>query len=151
MSPAGYTELFFLDEAVALAAGHRPCAECRRTAWEAFCAAWKAAHGGPARAPALDAALHAARVGRGRRQIRHTAPVETLPDGAFALHAGRPCLVRGDAVLPFAPGGYGAALPRPSGSVEVLTPAPTVAALAAGYAPALHPSCDPDRVRRVAP
>jgi len=142
MSPASYTELFFLDEAVALAVGHRPCAECRHAAWGAFRAAWAEAHGGPARAGQIDAALHAARIGQDRRQIRHAAPMDALPDGAFVRHDGWPCLVRADALRPFSPGGYGPPLPRPPGTAQVLTPAPTVAALASGYAPALHPSAD---------
>jgi hypothetical protein len=79
-------------------------------------------------------------VRRDRRQLRHSAPWAGLPDGAFALVDGRPALVRGDAVLPYAPAGYGAPLRRPDGAAKVLTPAPTVAALTAGYCPALHPT-----------
>lgn len=141
MSPGRYTELFFLDEAVALAAGHRPCAECRRADWLRFLDAWERAHGERPSAPALDAALHAARVERGsRRQRRHAAPWDALPDGTFALSGGVPGLVRGARLHPFGPEGYLPALPRPQGGEAlVLTPAPTVAALRAGYVAALHP------------
>jgi hypothetical protein len=140
MAPGRYTELFFLDEAVALAAGHRPCAECRRADWLRFMDAWEAAHGERPRAAALDRQLHAARVRRDRSQVRHAAPWEVLPDGAFALDAGEPCLTLGDRVVPFGPEGYGRARPRPEGEAEVLTPAPLVAVLAAGYRPLLHPA-----------
>jgi hypothetical protein len=79
-------------------------------------------------------------VTRDRAQIRHAAALETLPDGVFVLAEGQTCLVLGDALRPFAPGGYGAPKRRGEGRVTVLTPAPTVAALAAGYRPVLHPS-----------
>lgn len=92
MAPNRYTELFFLDEAVALAAGHRPCAECRRADFNAF----RAAFGPDLSAPEIDAALHRARVDRGtRRQIRHEAPLGRLPDGGFILYEGAAHLVRG--------------------------------------------------------
>ena len=134
----GYTELFFLDEAVALAAGHRPCAECRRAAFAAFRDAFAEAHG-PARAPAIDAALHPARVRRDRSQLTARVAMAEVPAGAFVM-AGGPALVAGDAVLPWRPEGYGPPSPRPRGEVEVLTPVPTLGALRAGYAPRLHPS-----------
>lgn len=136
MPPGRWTALFFLDEAVALAAGHRPCAACRRAAFRAFRAAWAAAHGVRPLA-ADDAALHAARLAGPWR----TADAAALPDGAFVLDAGgTPCLLDGARMLPFAPAGYGPARPRAPGPALVLTPAPTLAALAAGYRPALHPS-----------
>ncbi|MEQ9259856.1 MAG: hypothetical protein RIG84_12260 [Roseovarius sp.] len=139
MAPGRYTELFFLDEAVALAAGHRPCAECRRDAYRQFRALWAAAHG-ESDLKTADRMLHRARVARNRAQIRHEAPAATLPDGAFILHAGAPCLVLGPRILRYTAGGYTAALPRPRGIATVLTPAPTRAVLAQGYRPALHPS-----------
>jgi hypothetical protein len=87
MSPRRYTELFFLDEAVALAAGHRPCAECRRCRFSAFLDAWVAGTGHdvpPPKAPALDAALHAARLEPGtRRQRTYQVELAALPDGVF--------------------------------------------------------------------
>ena len=134
----GYTELFFLDEAVALAAGHRPCFECRRAAAEAFAAAWAEAQG-PAHVPEIDAALHAARLQRDRRLVTVRMAMPAVPDGAF-VEADGPALVLGDALLPWRPEGYGGPLRRPEGVAEVLTPAPTIEALRAGYAPDLHPS-----------
>ncbi|TDX32599.1 hypothetical protein [Rhodovulum visakhapatnamense] len=136
MTPGRYTELFFLDEAVALSAGHRPCAECRRADFRRFALAF-----GVGTAGRLDAALHAARLcPSSRDQRRHTAPAAALPDGAFVLLEATPHLILGRVALPWKPSGYGAARPRPVGEVTVLTPAPTVAALAAGYRPVLHPS-----------
>ena len=143
MAPRTYTELFFLDEAVALAAGHRPCAECRRADYNRFRAAWAAAGlGHSAKAPAIDACLHAARLtDPPRRQRLHQAPIASLPDGAFITLDGQDHLVIGPALYPYAPGGYGPPRPRPAQlEVTVLTPAPLVAVLAAGYQPLIHPS-----------
>jgi hypothetical protein len=138
MSPGTWTELFFLDEAVALAAGHRPCAECRRADHLRFRAAWAAAIG-PASAPDIDRALHAARVTRTRAQVRHRADIATLPAGTFIATDSGPALVTANALHPFIATGYAPPVPRPTGQVTVLTPAPTVAVLRAGYIPALHP------------
>jgi hypothetical protein len=150
MSPRRYTELFFLDEAVALAAGHRPCAECRRERYRAFLAAWMEGAGAgydgpPPRAHELDAALHAARIDpAARRQRFHRTDSAGLPDGVFIRVEGAPLLVLGARLLRWTPEGYGDAIARPSGGrVDVLTPRPTVAVLAAGYRPALHPSAAP--------
>lgn len=141
MTPGTWTELFFLDEAVALAAGHRPCAYCRRAAWQAFREAWEAAGLPPGGAVAVDRMLHAARLFAGGGQRTHAAPWAGLPDGTFVSLGGLSCLVQGDSLRPFAPEGYGRPKERPRrGRATVLTPAPTVAALAAGYRPALHPS-----------
>ncbi|WP_118138309.1 hypothetical protein [Oceanicella sp. SM1341] len=133
----GYTELFFLDEAVALAAGHRPCFECRRAEARAFAALWARAQALSAPPPAdvMDRVLHAQRLGP-REQVAAGA----LPPGAFYAHAGQSwlCTLRG--ARPWAPGGYGAEVPRPAGPVSALTPAATRAVLAGGYAPMLHPS-----------
>ena len=137
MAPNTYTELFFLDEAVALAAGHRPCAECRRADFNAF----RRAFGADLRAPEMDAILHPARVDRKtRRQIRHQAAMADLPDGSFILHEGAAHLVRAGTILPFGASGYGSARPRPRGPVTVLTPEPTLRALQNGYRPVLHHS-----------
>lgn len=143
MAPGRYTELFFLDEAVALAAGHRPCGACRRADYAGFRAAWAAATGAGLPAPkAMDRALHAARlVPRRRTQRTFAALPDGLPDGTFVRVEGGPALILGDRLLPWTPGGYRAPLSRPAtGEVEVLTPRPTVAALAAGYRPVLHPT-----------
>ena len=147
MAPRAYTELFFLDEAVALAAGHRPCAECRRAAFDAFRSAWGEALGelAPLRAPEIDRALHRTRVEPGsRRQMTFAAELDALPDGVFVTLAGEPtiaCLVLGGRLFPYAPEGYGPPRARPSDrAVRVLTPSLTVGVLAAGYRPELHPS-----------
>ena len=142
MQPGCYTELFFLDEATAFAAGHRPCAECRRPEYLAFLDAWVAAGcdgglGDTLRAPAVDEVLHRERTG-----AREQAPLGTLPDGAFVALPGdpRPFLVLGDALLAWTPAGYTDRLARPSATVEVLTPRSNVAVLRAGYRPVLHPT-----------
>lgn len=141
LQPGSYTELFFLDEAVALSAGHRPCAECRRAAYRCFRTAWAAANlPACSHAQDMDRYLHTARR-TGRQQRHHTAQAESLPDGAFALGPeGQPLLIAGRYALPYAPAGYGPPVPRPQGPVTVLTPAPIVAVLAAGYPVVLHPS-----------
>jgi hypothetical protein len=138
MAPQRYTELFFLDEATALAAGHRPCCECRREDFLRFQAAWRRAFGHGASAGAIDRALHQARAEpRSRRQIRFEAPLDDLPDGAFVLLSDgpSPLLVQGDRLHPWHPGGYGPPHERGTGQVSVLTPAPTLAVLRAGYRP----------------
>lgn len=143
VSPGRYTRLFFLDEAVALAAGHRPCGECRRRDYKAFRAAWAAATGADLPGPReMDRALHAARIVP-RRRIQRTfeADLADLPDGTFIRATTGPALILGDRLLPWTPDGYGPPLRRPgTGRVTVLTPAPTVAVLRAGYRPVLHPS-----------
>jgi hypothetical protein len=151
MTGRTWTELFFLDEAVALAAGHRPCAYCRRAAFNAYAAAWAKGNRWPAarlpRAPEIDRRAHADRVApRTRRQVTYTAPLGDLPEGTFATlaeAAGRPLLVRADCLLPWRFEGYGAPLRRQDHlAATVLTPRSTVAALAAGYRPVLHHSAD---------
>jgi len=138
----GWTELFFLDEAVALAAGHRPCAECRRADYRRFQAAWQAAFDEPPTAPTMNARLHADRVDPATRaQRRHAASLSGLPDGCFVLHDGHAALVAGGRLWRFSPDGYAAhPSPPPTVPVVVLTPRCTVAVLAAGYQPSMHPS-----------
>jgi len=146
MTPRRYTELFFLDEAVALAAGHRPCAECRRADYNRFRDAFAAAHGikGRLYAKEMDAILHPARVERATRaQVRHRRALAGLPDGAFVARdetPGTAFLAWGERLLPYEFGRYGPARPRTDETVTVLTPAPTVATLAAGYEVRIHPS-----------
>jgi hypothetical protein len=138
----GYTELFFLDEPTALAAGHRPCFECRRADARAFAAAWARAHGlGAApRAGAMDEILHPQRL-EGRDKRRHHASLDDLPDGAMIVLDDAPFAVRGDALLPWSFDGYGLARPRPRGvAVDLLTPPAAVAVLSAGFRPQWHPS-----------
>ena len=138
MTPHRYTELFFLDEATALAAGHRPCCECRREDFRRFQAAWRRALGPDASAGAIDRALHRARVEpRTRRQIRFEAALDDLPDGTFVLlpDAPSPLLVQGEWLHPWHPGGYRPPRERGSGRATVLTPVPVIAVLRAGYQP----------------
>lgn len=132
----GYTRLFFHDEAVAMAAGHRPCAECRRAAYRDFRAAWDRALGPPGLARDIDRVLHAARL---RRPQTDLSP---LPDQVFVLWQGVPHRVVGPMLIPHVAGASGQAIARPKGSVTLLTPAPLVAVLAAGYRPALGPADD---------
>ena len=139
--PGRWTALFFWDEAVALAAGHRPCALCRRSDYERWRDAWQDAFGERPGADAMDLRLHAHRLD-GRYQRRHTRPWRELPDGAF-VETGTPALVIGDRLVPWSrsAAGYGPPRRRPaSGDAAVLTPRTTVDLLTHGYAPAIHPS-----------
>jgi hypothetical protein len=136
-----YTELFFLDEPTALAAGHRPCFECRRQAAKAFIAAFP---GAPGKVDAMDEKLHRERV-ENRRKRLWRAQLGGLPDGAMIARGGRAFAVRGDSLLPWTFAGYGAPAPlEPDAVADVLTPPSTVAALKNGYRPlwaeALAPS-----------
>jgi hypothetical protein len=133
----GYTELFFSDEAAALAAGHRPCFECRRADAAAFAAAWgRATNAAPPRAPEMDALLHAERMDARRGKRLHRLDAESLPDGIMVSLGGAPYLVRGPVVRPWSFLGYGAPVARPSdATLDVLTPPSIVAVLRAGYAP----------------
>lgn len=134
-----YTELFFYDEAQALAAGHRPCAECRRADYTRYRSAWEKAFG-PTDAKAMDSALHAARVRRDRSQVRLSLTAEALPQGAMILRDSGPALIWHGALHGWTAAGYGPAEPLPKGLQTVLTPAPSLAVLAAGYAPHAHAS-----------
>ena len=137
LQPGAYTELFFLDEAVAIAAGHRPCALCRRDAFNSYREA--AAPG--LSAPDLDRQLHLERaIPRSFRQRRHVAALDDLPDGAIILDS-EPELVWKDRLISVGPGGYGPYRRRTTGkTVTVLTPPTSLRALANGFAPKLHPS-----------
>jgi len=142
MTPHRYTELFFLDEAVAIAAGHRPCYECRRQDYHAWCAAWQAALDlpEPPRAKAMDRALHQDRIDRTvRGQRRWRGALDDLPDGTFVQFEGAPHLVRGARLLPWRHAGYGPGIARPrAAEIDVLTPRLSVATLRAGFMPRLH-------------
>jgi hypothetical protein len=143
MTPGRYTELFFLDEATALAAGHRPCAECRRADFDAFRAAWQAARqlDAPPSAAAMDAVLHTDRRAGPHRKRTFRADIRDLPDGAFVELDGEAFLVMGDRLLAWSAEGYRQPRVRPpSGGVTVLTPAASVAVLRAGYRVQLHPT-----------
>lgn len=136
MTGRNWTELFFLDEAVAIAAGHRPCAYCRRAAYTLFCDAW----GDGLKAPEMDAILHRCRAQPGARSLRtHRALAETLPAGSF-VQTDEPLLLTDNAALPYAPTGYGSPRHRPTGQITVLTSEPMIEVLRCGYIPTLHPS-----------
>jgi len=132
--PGRLTWLYFHDEAVSFAAGHRPCAYCRRAAYNAYRTAL-ADGGPPLLQPELDRRLHAERVLVGTRRRRtHRVSWAELPDGAFVLDAGVPALVRGRALISWTPAGYGARRRRlRGGEAELLTPPATLAVLRAGY------------------
>ncbi len=146
MTPGHYTELFFLDEATALAAGHRPCAECRREQFDAFRVALAAGTEGESLLSAveIDRRLHAQRVGPDRCKRTHTASLDELPDGVFILTPNgdrTPLLVLGRSLLVWTAGGYAERTERPRGiKGEVLTPELTVRAIRGGYVPELHPT-----------
>lgn len=136
--PHHYTVLFFHDEAVSLAAGHRPCAECRRSSYTAFRKAWAVGHGvDPPPAPSMDGQLHAERLVRGTHRRRlHPGAWPALPVGSFVLVAGAPHLVLDDHLTEWTTQGYSTRRSRPrSGTADVLTPPAVVAALKAGYEP----------------
>jgi hypothetical protein len=140
--PRRWTPLFFWDEAVALAAGHRPCALCRHGDYVRWLDAWDAAFGDRPLADPMDRVLHQARVEE-RRQRRHTRPWPGLPRGTFVAlgDTGVPAAVLDDRLVPWSGEGYGPAHDRPvRGRATVLTPAPTVEVLAHGYRPVLHPT-----------
>lgn len=134
--PHRYTHLFFHDEAVSFAAGHRPCAECRRDDYNAYRSAWAAALGIELpTATQLNKQLHGERiVPRTHRRRRHDMPFTELPDGTFVLFDLTPAVVIGNQLTEWTQEGYGARRPRPEGGIaSVLTPPSTVAVLRAGY------------------
>ena len=148
MQPGRFTELFFLDEATAFAAGHRPCALCRREDYTQLTELWRGLHPGDVGADAIDARLHAERFDpRSRAQRHHEADLDDLPDGAFVLRDGGPHLVLGTGLLRWTPAGYTDPAPRPkAGSAEVITPPSMLAVLRSDWrplVPLLHPSGAP--------
>jgi hypothetical protein len=143
MKPGSYTELFFLDEATALAAGHRPCWECRHDDYERFRDYWEKAFGFRPSADQMDEILQRERRHRGRK-VTYETPVGSLPDGTFITRkASRKAqLLHNDRLYTWTPGGYTHIdkVPPASEVVAVLTPKSTVAILRAGYIPLLHDS-----------
>jgi hypothetical protein len=139
-APNHYTQLFFLDEAVALAAGHRPCAECRRTDYNAYRQAWSQTRGGTTTyAKDMDTQLHRERTDPAQRML----PWNGLPDGVFIGTGDGPAVVVGDhlAVWDDTAYTYRRRLPRPAnGSASVLTPLSTVDVVRAGYRVQIDPS-----------
>jgi hypothetical protein len=140
MRPRSYTELFFLDEATAFSAGHRPCAECRNGDYRRFLALWERCFGAPVSADIIDTALHAERfAGRAKRTYR--ADLATLPSGTYIASDGIPLLVWNDGLQIWSDSGYRKTRPRPTGGeVEVLTPPSIVKIFTAGYRPFVHPT-----------
>ena len=137
-----YTELFFLDEVTALAAGHRPCFECRRREAEAFAEQWRQAFElqRRPRAGEMDLVLHAERLD-GRDKRRHGRTIDGLPDAALIALAEDAYAVRGNTLLRWTANGYDARKLRPRGTTaDVLTPPAVLGVLAAGYRPQWHPS-----------
>ena len=141
MGGRSWTELFFLDEATALSAGHRPCFYCRRDDAERFRAAWGQGNGvADVLAPDVDAVLHRERLDRGRKRL-HPLPVpwQGLPDGTMVQTEGENFLIAQGRALLWSPAGY-----RRAGDVlanaMLLTPPSTLRALSAGYLPVLHSS-----------
>jgi hypothetical protein len=141
--PGHYTFLFFQDEAVAFAAGHRPCAECRRSSYNAYRTAWAADLGVDLpSARDMNRQLHRERLvaGTHRRRI-HDMPWTDLPDGTFVIVDATPAVVIGDHITDWTHEGYGRRTARPqTGLASVLTPPSTVAALRAGYEAQIDPS-----------
>jgi len=151
MTPGRYTELFFLDEATGLAAGHRPCAECRHRRFLAFRDAWTAGNpnlvgAGRATAAVLDAQLHAERLCPDRSKRLFRANLDVLPDGVFFIRLGNGqdvFLLWQGQLLAWSPVGYSRSLARRGAEeVQVLTPPSTVAAIREGYVPQVHPTAN---------
>jgi hypothetical protein len=140
----GYTELFFCDEVTALAAGHRPCMECRRKDALAYRAALVEGLGlrETPLFPEIDRLLDEERRD-GRAKRLHRLPAETLPDGAMIADEGCCLALRAGAALLWSPAGYVGRQTRPTGMMSVLTPPASLAALARGYRPLWHPSAHP--------
>jgi hypothetical protein len=140
MATRSWTELFFLDEATAFAAGHRPCFYCRRDDANRFRAAWERGNRlAGVHAPGIDAVLHRERLVSGKSLHSLPMKLEELPDGAV-VHAGVDSfLIAHGRALKWSPGGYGKAA-VPLDGVMLLTPPSTLRAFMAGYRPVLHPS-----------
>lgn len=142
MAGRSWTELFFLDEAVALAAGHRPCFFCRRAAAEAFRAAWAIATGEKRpSAPAMDHVLHQERMTAGKKRLHAlSGPLSALPDGSVVASSSGAYTIAAGRAFRWTEAGYvQSALRRADG---LLTPPSSVAALRAGYRPVLHPTIE---------
>lgn len=153
MKPGRWTALFFLDEATALSAGHRPCGYCRYADHLAFGTAWQQAAGLAERPKAawMDVQLHAERVDRRRRKLTNPAVLASLPDGAMVRTQQTIALVAGGRLLPWSLTGYGRPTALdPSATVEVLTPPSVLGAIEHGYRPLVHPSAGRTSMRSFA-
>jgi len=146
-APHRYSELFFLDEATSFAAGHRPCAECRRGRYNEFRAAWIEAHADRTAAQmvgadAIDGTLHAQRAIRGGGKKTWQARATRLPPGTFIDSLGRPHLIWGGRLWPWTFDGYEHPVPLTTMSAEVtvLTPQSIVRVFESGFTPQVHAS-----------
>jgi hypothetical protein len=141
MGGRSWTELFFLDEATAFAAGHRPCFFCRRDDANRFRAAWEQGNGVTnTLARDIDAVLHRERLDGGRKRSHaRTMPLEELPDGAMVQDGTESYLIMQGRALSWSPAGY-RETPNAINGAMLLTPPSTLRALDAGYRPVLHPS-----------
>lgn len=141
MSPGLYTELFFLDEATAFSAGHRPCMECRRYDHLRFKRCW--IKGNPSyhyndktTIPQIDAVIHSERIAADKTKLTYEEEINRLPDGTFVLHDEKPFLIKGDKMYPWASEGYGKGIVRPEVmTMTILTPRSIVNTFTAGYIP----------------
>jgi len=142
LTPGSWTELFFLDEAAALAVGHRPCAECRHADFAAFQSAWRQVYpAASASADAMDTVLHAERRLRPWLKRTYVTNIADLPEGTYVERAGQAWLVLDNMLLAWSADRYLDRHPRPANlDVTVLTPASIVAILRAGYRASRHPS-----------
>ena len=138
-TPNRYSELFFLDEATALAAGHRPCAECRRERYEEFCNSMSVKT-----ADEIDRALHAERLDQNGRKRTYRAALRSLPDGTMVEYRGAAHLLWKGKLRPWSFSGYGAGVDlAPETELEVLTPRSIVSAIRAGFVPQVAPPAVP--------
>jgi hypothetical protein len=141
MAPNRWTELFFLDEATAFSAGHRPCFECRRSDAMRFKSHWISGnpeYGFDQRTSIneIDTIIHTERVDRQGEKVTYEATLTDLPAGTFAVHAGHPHLLRDGLLFPWSPFGYGPGIPPPDDRrTVVLTPRSVVNAFKSGYLP----------------
>lgn len=148
MAPGRYTELFFLDEATAMAAGHRPCAECRRADYNRFKSRWLAANHDllPQENPRIrevDAIIHQQRIDEKGRKKTYVANIDSLPDGVFIVHPEKrtPALIRDNRLWLWSPAGYQVStLKADHLSGEILTPLSLVKTISHGYSPQIHHS-----------
>lgn len=140
MARRSWTELFFLDEATAFAAGHRPCFYCRRDDANRFRAAWEAGNGvKDVLAPEMDAVLHGERLASSRKLHPLPMKIGELPDGTMVQDGDHSFLIMQGRALKWSPAGYTKATRAPD-DAKLLTPPSTMRAFAAGYRPMLHPS-----------
>ncbi len=141
MAPNLYTELFFLDEATAFSAGHRPCFECRRADYDRFKTLWL--KGNPeygfdlkTSIQKIDDIMHEERIDKQRNKVTYKDNLGSLPDGAFVLWEDKPHLLAGGRLFPWSPEGYKDSIPLPAvEKITVLTPRSVVNAFRAGYVP----------------